>query len=172
MIRFLVLIGGLLLFAGLYAVMVTAPPVVVAITDNRVTGAAVERQALSLLPWISRATGYSTNGLRVEIKFASEEEINRTYFGDRYVGQRNMYAIAKGTTITLPYHWTSDNTALVHELTHVLQFHSGRVFNCTGEAEREAYTIGNRYNEEFHVGGSVDPVWIMIIGQCPSTKLF
>lgn len=125
----------------------------------------------SLITWLNVNTAYDT---RVELpNIVITEQGNMCYsYGIQAKGKCQTTKLKgfynKNWTIYLNAGFDpndpSDQSRLMHELVHYVQWHNGRdKGSCWGHLEAEAYTLQDKWQVEHNIAGNIDPFKIIML---------
>ncbi|TSC68099.1 MAG: hypothetical protein G01um101456_738, partial [Parcubacteria group bacterium Gr01-1014_56] len=148
-------------FGALVVVLIAALPARAAPVDDLVA---------KYLPWVAAQTHYKVNYVRVHVVFATAVALKAIAHSPGYKGQGEAASGTIGTTVFLPstFQIGKNDDDLVHELVHVLQNANGATFSCWQSMEAEAYSLQDRFVEEFGIGEKTDYLYLWMISHCPN----
>jgi hypothetical protein len=132
---------------------------------------ALDARIAELSDFVRMVTGYEVK-TAPRIVFHAQEQLDRMYFGDNYRPSLKGWigALAAGGTIMLSddFMLGRDDHILVHELTHFMQFESGKAGDgCAGRLEPEAYRVQDIFVAATGRGKRSDPLTVMsIVAAC------
>lgn len=131
------------------------------------------------LLWIAGVTGYADSGTPT-IVYRTPQELMVIYYRPQTLAdlkgkvpvvalhRRGTIFLSEGFIIANP----EDQSTLVQELTHYLQFNAGMMDSrCRGKNEFEAYQVENRWRGKHHLA-LIDQRFIRLLSgiTCPPTR--
>ena len=134
------------------AVALTGPGTAAA-ADWSARGLPIADLTAAVAAWVADELGAPAPAALPRIEFADAERMRRLRYGAEGGAAPTLSVVAlyddAAGTIFLPQGWTGSTPAemsiLVHEMVHHLQNTSGRVFDCPGAREAEAFDLQERW---------------------------
>jgi hypothetical protein len=134
------------------AVALTGPGTAAA-ADWSARGLPIADLTAAVAAWVADELGAPAPAALPRIEFADAERMHRLRYGAESGAAPTLSVVAlyddAAGTIFLPQDWTGSTPAemsiLVHEMVHHLQNTSGRVFDCPGAREAEAFDLQERW---------------------------
>ena len=127
---------------------------------------AFDARVAELSEFVRLVTGYTVTA-KPKIVFRTQEQLDRTYFGANYTpslkGQIGALAISGVIFLSEDFELGRDDYILAHELTHFMQFESGKDGGgCAARLEPEAYRVQDIFVAATGRGKRSDPFTVLL----------
>lgn len=125
---------------------------------------------LALIGWLNLNTEYDTRVELPNVVITEEANLCRQYGIDKqgaFKATRLRGFYDRDLTIYLHADFDpkrkQDQTLLLHELVHYIQWHNGQSKECWGLLESEAYTLHDDWREEHDLHRQTDPFKLIML---------